>query len=259
MNRFVTALCCSSLLIVPGLVQAVTITPASMQGWAPANVRSSGTVAITTAYPNATNGSLQFVQAGSADKADFEIVNTNPGGFGLVKDITSVGYEFYRASGTVAAFLAPVLRLGVYDPVSGKSSLLIWEPAYNGSPSSVPVGSWVTVDASAGYWWMRALGASACTYEVYYGITLAEWVSGLNDGAAIGPVLGCTPNPVGAQAWVASINVGIGSGWSGSFDGAVDNVQLGFGGASPTVYNFEPDPPVSTQGRSWGAVKIRYR
>lgn len=108
---------------------------------------------------------------------------------------------------------------------------------------------------------MRALGASACTYEVYYGITLAEWVSGLNDGVAIGPVFGCAPNPVGAQAWVASINVGIGSGWNGQFDGAVDNVQLGFGGASPTVYdyNFETDPPVSTQGRSWGGLKIRYR
>jgi hypothetical protein len=259
MNRFFTAMCCSALLVVPVVVQAVTITPTNLQGWAPANVRNSGTVAITTAYPNATNGSLRFVQSTGADKADFEIVNSNVGGFGLVKDITSVGYEFYRASGTVPAWLAPVLRLGVYDPVSGKASLLIWEPVYNGSPLSVPVGNWVAVDASTGNWWMRALGGSACTYEVYYGITLAEWVSGLNDGVPIGQVLGCTPNPVGTQAWVASINVGIGSGWTGAFDGAVDNVQLGFGGTPPSMYNFEVDPAVSTQGRSWGTLKIRYR
>jgi hypothetical protein len=258
MNRFLTALCCSSLLVVPVAVQAVTITPANLQGWGPANLRNSGTVAITPAYPNAANGSLQFVQTSNVDKADFEIVNSNPGGFGLVKDITSVGYDFYRASGTVAAFLAPVLRLGVYDPVSGKSSLLIWEPAYNGYPSAVPVGSWVTIDASAGNWWMRAFGTPSCTYEVF-GITLAEWVSGFNDGIPIGSLYGCTPNPVGAQAWVASINVGIGSGWSGSFDGAVDNVQLGFGNTERTVYNFEVDPPVNTQGRSWGGLKIRYR
>ena len=258
MNRFVTALCCSTLLVVPVAAQAVNITPANLQGWGPANVRNSGAVSITTAYPNATNGSLQFFQSTSIDKADFEIVNSNPGGFGLVKDITAVGYEFYRASGTAPAFLAPVLRLGVYDPVSGKSSLLIWEPAYNGYASSVPVGSWVTIDASAGNWWMRALGASACTYEVF-GITLAEWVSGLNDGSPIGPMYGCTPNPVGSQAWVVSINVGIGSGWNGSFDGAVDNVQLGFNSTPPAVYNFEVDPATSTRGNSWGELKIRYR
>jgi hypothetical protein len=258
MNRFVTALCCSTLLVVPVAVQAVTITPANLQGWGPANVRNSGTVGITAAYPRATNGSLRFGQTGSADKADFEIVNSNPGGFGLVKDITSVGYEFYRASGTAPAFLAPVLRLGVYDPVSGTSSLLIWEPAYNGYPSSVPVSSWVVIDASAGNWWMRAFGTPSCTYEAY-GITLAEWVSGLNDGVPIGPLYGCTPNPVGPQAWVASINVGIGSGWAGSFDGAVDNVQLGFAAAPPTVYNFEVDPATPTRDKSWGELKILYR
>jgi hypothetical protein len=258
MNRLTTALCLGALLVVPAAVQAVTITPANLQGWGPANVRASGTVGITTAFPHLINGSLHFVQASSADKADFEIVNANPGGFGLVQDITSVGYEFYRASGTAPAFLAPVLRLGVYDPVSGTSSLLIWEPAYNGYPSSVPVGNWVTIDASTGNWWMRALGTSSCTYEAF-GITLAEWVSGLNDGVPIGPLYGCTPNPVGAQAWVASINVGIGSGWSGSFDGAVDNVQLGFGATPPTVYNFEVDPATPAQGRTWGGVKIRYR
>ena len=253
-----TALCCSTLLVVPVAVQAVTITPSNLQGWGPANIRNSGAVGITLAYPRATNGSLQFVQTGSADKADFEIVNTNPGGFGLVKDITSVGYEFYRASGTVPAFLAPVLRLGVYDPASGTSSLLIWEPAYNGYPSSVPLGSWVMIDASTGNWWMRAFGSTSCTYEVY-GVTLAEWVSGLNDGVPIGPLYGCTPNPVGSQAWVTSINVGIGSGWSGSFDGAVDDVRLGFNNAPPTVYNFEYEPATPTGGKSWGELKILYR
>ena len=258
MNRFVTALCCNILLVVPVAVHAVTITPANLQGWGPANVRNSGTVAITAAYPRTSSGSLRFVQTGGADKADFEIVNSNPGGFGLVKDITSVGYEFYRASGTVPAFLAPVLRLGVYDPVSGTTSLLIWEPVYNGYPSSVPVGSWVAIDASAGNWWMRAFGAPSCTYESY-GITLAEWVAGLNDGLPIGPLYGRTPNPVGPQAWVASINVGIGSGWSGSFDGAVDNVQLGFNSAPPTVYNFEEEAATPARDKSWGELKIIYR
>ena len=84
-------------------------------------------------------------------------------------------------------------------------------------------------------------------------------MSGLKDGIPIGSLHACTPNPVGAQVCVASINVGIGSDWYGTFGGAVDNVQLGFGGTSPTVYNFEVDPAVSIPGRSWGGLKIRYR
>ncbi len=176
-----------------------------------------------------------------------------------MKDITSIGYEFYRngAASTVAGHLAPVLRIGVYDPVSGKASMLIWEPAYNGYGAGVPTDSWVPVDALNGNFWMRAFGAPSCTYEVY-DITLQEWVSGTNDGNPIGPVNGCTPNPVGPSAWVYSINTGIGSGWDGTFDGASDTVTLGFNGVS-TTYNFEQDMTTPVRLRSWGHLKTLYR
>lgn len=258
MKWTLTTLCTIAFLTIAVAAFAATITPTTLQGWAPANVRSTGTVAITATYPNATNGSIEFTQLGSADKADFEVGNANPGGYGLVKDITSVGYQFYRAaSSTAANFLAPPLRLGVYDPASGKSSLLIYEPVYNGYPSSVPTNSWVTIDATGANWWMRAMGSSACTYEVY-DVTLAEWAVNLNNGSPMGAVSGCTPNPVGPLAWVYSINVGIGSGWSGTFNGAADNITLAFNGV-PTTYNFEIDPLVDVKSRSWGTIKTIYR
>ena len=258
MKWTVTSLCGVVLLATSMAANAVTITPTNLQGWAPANVRGTGTVSIAATYPNATNGSLQFTQLGSADKADFELDNGNVGGFGLVKDITHIGYEFYRnASSTAAGFLAPVLRLGVYDPATGKSSLLIYEPVYNGYPTTVPTNNWTTIDATGANWWMRALGSSACTYEVY-DVTLAEWVSGLNNGSPMGAYLGCTPNPVGPLAWVYAINVGIGSGWAGTFDGAADNVTIAFNGV-PATYNFEVDPATDVRNHTWGRIKTIYR
>jgi hypothetical protein len=50
-------------------------------------------------------------------------------------------------------------------------------------------------------------------------------------------------NAVGATLYVISVNAGIGSGWNGTFTGAVDNITFGFNGAY-TTYNFEvvPEP-----------------
>ncbi len=236
----------------------LTVTPSAPLGWGPQNVTGGGTVAITTTYPRTTDGSLQFTGSSGSSKADYELDNLNPGGFGLVKDITSVGYEFYRnSSSSNPAVQAPAMRLGVYDPVSGAASLLIYEPVYNGYPSSVPTDSWVTIDGLNGNWWMRAFGSPSCSYEIY-DITLAEWATNSNNGNPLQPYNGCTPNPVGPNAWVYAINVGIGSGWNGAFDGAVDNVTLGFNGLSVT-YNFEPDLPTPDSKTSWGRLKTIYR
>jgi hypothetical protein len=50
-------------------------------------------------------------------------------------------------------------------------------------------------------------------------------------------------NAVGATLYVISVNAGIGSGWNGTFTGAVDNITFGFNGTY-TTYNFEvvPEP-----------------
>ena len=56
-----------------------------------------------------------------------------------------------------------------------------------------------------------------------------------------------TPNPNAAfpslnnGAVVYGLSLGSGDGWAGTFDGAADNVTIGFNGAS-TTYNFETQP-----------------
>ncbi len=256
--RYVVSVSLFVLLGSAAVATATTISPGNLQGWGPQNVTGGGTVAITSTYPRTSLGSLQFTGSSGSSKADFELDNLNPGGFGKVADITAVGYEFYRnSSSTNPAVQAPALRLGVYDPVSNKTSLLIFEPAYNGYTSVVPVDSWVTLDALNGNWWQRAFGSPSCSYEVY-DITLQEWATNLNNGSPMPPYLGCTPNPVGPQAWVYAINVGVGSGWNGVYDMAVDNVTLGFNGVS-TTYNFEIDIVVPTTTKTWGMIKTIYR
>ena len=45
---------------------------------------------------------------------------------------------------------------------------------------------------------------------------------------------------------VFGISSGVGSGWSGNFYGAVDNITLGFTGGTSTTFNFEVVPEPSS-------------
>jgi hypothetical protein len=49
---------------------------------------------------------------------------------------------------------------------------------------------------------------------------------------------GATGDTLTASTVIYGFNVGIGSGWGGSFNGAVDNIRWGFNGVT-TVSNFE--------------------
>lgn len=261
MSKFNTTASLLTILFLPilavSVAQADIITPGNLQGWAAANIQGTGTVAINTTYPNLTNGSLQFTTSGGADKADFRVQSANAGGFGKVSELSHASYQVYRnAASTAAVHLAPVLRFYFYNPTTLKSGILIWEPVYNGV-ASVATGVWNSYDATNGNFWMRSFSAPSCTYEVY-DITLAEWVSGLNNGNPIGTVLGCTPNAVGPDAFIYEINAGVGSGWSGTFDGGVDLITVGFNGVN-TIYNFEEDEATPAQPASWGRMKSIYR
>ena len=74
-----------------------------------------------------------------------------------------------------------------------------------------------------------------------YGVTLAEWQSNNDDGS--GTITGqpgdATPHTLGSDTNIIGIEVGVGSGWGGTFRGFVDNVAISFGSDSVSA-NFEP-------------------
>jgi hypothetical protein len=211
--------------------------------WVYNNTRGSGSVGIRTNYPRSGNGSVYFNSPGSSGKADIEyfadpvLVGGNfvPNPFnpssilGSLADLSHLSYEWYRdGSSTAPASLHPVLRLGILRVNSDNTAAvgyLTFERVYNGF-GAAPTNSWQSDDiVSNNYklWATASLGFG----EVFK--TIPEWVS--------------AANAVGATLYVISVNAGIGSGWNGTFEGAVDNITFGFNGTY-TTYNFEvvPEP-----------------
>lgn len=227
-------------LLFAGAVRAdILVTPSNLQGWNAANLAGSGAVAITTSQPRSGSGSLEFSSSGPSAKADFSLVNLNPGGFGFLTDLTALGFDWRRdSSSTANANLAPALRLGVYDPISGAVSYLIWEKVYQ-TVNGVNTDTWNSEDVLHGYFWQRAFSPSR-TIDAY-SETLNDWAQCTQTDCTITDGDGDVPAPVGPSAWIFEFNVGIGSGWSGDFRGEVDNFRFGFGEVAVTTYNFEPD------------------
>jgi hypothetical protein len=211
--------------------------------WVYNNTRGSGSVGIRTNYPRSGNGSVYFNSPGSSGKADIEyfadpvLVGGNfvPNPFnpssilGPLAALSHLSYEWYRdGSSTAPASLHPVLRLGILRVNSDNTAAvgyLTFERVYNGF-GAAPTNSWQSDNIIGSNYRLRAT-ASLGFGEVSK--TIPEWVS--------------AANAVGATLYVISVNAGIGSGWSGTFTGAVDNITFGFNGTY-TTYNFEvvPEP-----------------
>ncbi|MFG0291838.1 MAG: hypothetical protein ACF8MJ_01650 [Phycisphaerales bacterium JB050] len=205
-------------LVSPGASQAVGAT-----GFYYNNVRGNGVAGINSTYARSGNGSAFLSTPSGSGKADIEYI---PGtALGTLSSLSSLSYDWYRdSSSTNAAVQHPAIRLLVTNGVH--TGGLVFEQAYNGS--NVPTDSWVTEDIfsynggnGANLW---TYGAGMTFAEEGYGNTLADWVGG------VGTIDG---------DWVVyGISMGVGSGWSGEFEGAVDNLVIGFDGVE-TEFNFE--------------------
>lgn len=245
---------------VVALAATTVVTPADVStdpgSWHPANERSGGASAITEAMPDAHggNGSLEqsLPATGSpSPKTDFQIFSadtrTDYGvglnadtGFGLLSDISALSFDWYRdAASTAAPHLTPSFRVIVWDPAAGtngSSYLLIWEGAYNGYSTSngpVPTDQWVNENIVAGNFWRVPQyvdgtwqGISACNTGpntcYFFDRGLDEW--GLS-----------------ASTVVIGLEIGLGSGWNGTYHSFADDVTLGFGAAT-TVWDFDTAP-----------------
>lgn len=205
----------------PGASAAITSSP----GWLYNNVRTGGTIGIRTDNPFLGNGSVALSSNGSNAKADVEYF---PGVMGKVKDVDAFSYSWYRdSSSSTTNFLTPSYRMYVSNGV--KSGYLVWEPTYNEAPGwTAPTDQWVTSDAFNGgngvFWTTGSLPDAFNKYQ-----SMSAWIA---DGLGDYNVLG--------------ISAGVGSGWSGTYLGALDGLTIGFTGGSATTYNFEVVPEPSS-------------
>ena len=183
---------------------------ASFNTWCARNVRNNGSVGITTTYARSGNGSLEFNGPnGSSYKSDFEYYLDPTSQFTL-NNLQSLGYDWFRSSSSGAtSHFAPALRLILSD-----LSYLVYEPALNGATKNAifaqPTDSWQTLSfGNDGFVWWTKEGT-----QLAY--SLGDWKAGR-----------ATSNSLflDGSAVVIGFSTGIGSGWTGSFNGAVDNVS----------------------------------
>ena len=201
-----------------------------LNSWFQANIGAGSTVGITTDFPdqNGGNGSAYFNSTqGGSGKADL-IYNFGTNGAltpVALSSLTSVSFDFYRDLTSVTdPNLAPVLRFDMRKNGAFAGSL-VFENVYQ-AQQPAPVGTWTTLTANlnSGIWWATnaALGPTFANANGGQK-TLAQWIA---DNA-------------GADLTVYAVELGIGSGWSGTFFGAADNVQVSFGDLRTVSADFE--------------------
>lgn len=213
------------------------LTPGAALGssnWYYNNVRNNGHVGIRTDLPRSGDGSawLSTTQgpSGASSKADIEYYLPGGAPLGTLGTLSSLSYDWYRsAGGTANAWLHPVLRLFIASPDRTKTGYLVFEREVNRDtfgphpiPVVAPTGAWQTDDIAGGDYRLWSTGSTLPNTALYYNAwTVSAWKAGY------------------ASYDVLGISAGVGSGW-GTFDGAVDNITIAFGGPEAT-YNFEVD------------------
>lgn len=226
--------------------------PFALDTWLRDNVRDGSSVGIDGTYAHDGNGSA-FMQG--------TITNTSKGDmeyyFGgqyvspfQLSGLSNLSYNYYRdASSTANATYAPSMRLFVDEDgnlaTTNDRSFLIFEPVYNDGNSAIPTGAWQTGSIASGtnLWWREFNpGKTVVPPDALFLHTLAQFDAGVTDGANNRSITG--------NSLVLGISSGIGSGWDGSYKGAIDDVHLQFndvtGRAHDVNFNFETTATTAT-------------
>ena len=210
--------------------------------WYQANVGAGSTVGITTDYARSGNGSAYFNSTqGDTGKGDliYNFTGNAAGAYSL-SSLTSLSFDFFRSSTSTAdPNLAPVLRLGMLkDGVY--AGTLVLENVYQQQQAS-PVDAWTTLTAnlSSGIFWATNASLGPTFASANGGQkTLAQWIADNGN----------------ANLSVYGLEIGIGSGWAGSFYGAVDNVQANFGDGRSLNSNFEVQAGAVPEPATWAMM-----
>ncbi len=234
--------------------------PVGSSGWYYNNVRNGATVGINQDYARSGNGSVHF-SVGSGSKADieylagtgFNLLGTYypTASLGKLSDLSSVAFDWYRDSAsTVAAHFHTGARVYIdadANPfTTGDLGYLIYERIYNGSPGPAVEDQWVSdgIGLTTKLWTSGSLGGDTNGYNN----TLQDFI----DGAVSG---------INGDSAIVGFSFGIGSGWTGQTEMALDNVSWTIDGVT-TSSNFEVNPvpePATMTALAVGALALLRR
>jgi hypothetical protein len=211
----------------------------------------AGTVVLSGAQPRSGLGSVKFDTTGAGDRArlgTFPNPGNNFGSLGVnASNITAASYDWRVDSSTTAPNnLNPFYKLYV----SGSS--LTWEFS-NETAGAAPTDSWQTTDMTTAKFWIRQ--GTVNFNQATNMHTLAEWANGqiVSDG------LGHTSSALSAATNISGLETGVGTGWSGTFTGFVDNMVLITTGGANFNDNFEVPEPASLGFVALGGLMLMRR
>ena len=209
--------------------------------WYQANVGGGGTAGITTTYARSGNGSAYFSTTGPDSKGDLQYNVAAPV---ALSALTSVSYDFYRSSAsTTGGVFAPALRFDIRKNNAFAGSL-VFEHVYQ-AQTNPPVDTWTTLTGSldSGIFWATN-GSLGPTFADANGgqKTLAAWLAA-NEGSNL---------------TVTGLSFGAGSGWSGTFAGAIDNVNFSFANGPQGNFNFEVAAAAVPEPGTWAMMLVGF-
>ncbi|MEO9034896.1 MAG: PEP-CTERM sorting domain-containing protein [Gemmatimonadaceae bacterium] len=208
--------------------------------WLRNNVRDGSSVGVNGTYAHDGNGSA-FMQGliANTSKADMEYYFG--GGYiapFTLGNLTSLTYDYYRdAVSTAPNWLAPSMRLYIDGDgdlsTTADRGYLVFEPVYNDGSAAIPTDSWQvgSITTATTLWFNR----DGTTFR-----TLGQFDAGFTDAGIF----------ISSKSVVLGLSSGIGSGWDGTFTGAIDDVDVAYTDASAghhdVNFNFETASTTST-------------
>ena len=219
--------------------------------WQRMDVRATASVGITGDYPRSGDGSVLMTSGDGNGKTTWQYFPA--GGLGRLSSFTSASYEWLRAAtSTTAAHFHPVFRIRIdtdgNPATTTDQSWLVYERGAMGAYTA-PTNTWVseTIGDSTPMWVWQSGAANSQLPTT----TMAQFKAG-----SYVPEAGGFAIP--ADSTILGIQVGTGSGWSGTYRGAVDNIGLA---ALRTLGpdNFEltaPAPAAVPALETWGLLGL---
>lgn len=186
-----------------------------------------------------------FNVAGSPNQAKVSVVFQQTGGaaLGTLGDLNALSFDYNIQTSTT---IRPAVRLKL-SPVAGWTEAnqidLVWEPVYNtATVPAVGVGSWQDdVAVVGGRFWQRSNGSNKDANANFQ--TLPVWASGFTPSGPNTPAGGLTFD---ANTPVYGVEVSFGSGLPEGFEAYIDDIRVGFGGATPVSYSANVAVPEPT-------------
>jgi len=210
-------------------------------GWYYGHVQYHGIVGINARYPRSGNGSVYFETPTGLGKSDIEYrhdIVGSPPYWGRLGDLEWLSYEYYRdAQSTAPSHLHVPIRIYVGNWVNGRivdPGYLIYEHSVNFGVVPIPTDMWIQeeVVASNRRVWQNPINQG----NFFDAQPFSVWKSPEGYQPREGSRIGVHWN---ADSVVYGISLGAGTGWSGRFVGAIDNVVIRFRNGVEYHFNFE--------------------